>query len=390
MNKKILFLLGDIWDMKKNQGMPSVFKILEATQMKYSVDIYTTDKDSYEKELPNAEIFYFKKTNIKHKNRYIEYFFNRFNNIILNIQYVIKFIKNQKQYDILYCSSSFPIIATIFLKKIYKIKTIHRIYGTFLYENLNSRLDKIKKFEEVLLFKSRADKYIITDDGTRGDVVAKYFEISNNKIVFLKNGVDIYNLNKSKNELREELNLEKDIFYFLTVSRLVGWKRVDRVIKAMNLIENENIKLLVIGDGEEKDNLQSLSKNKNVKFIGSVSREDVHKYMNAIDVFVSMYDLSNVGNPLLEALSYGLPIITYDSGNTKEIIDGNNGILISKNNSEDEIINNLLKQMTELYHNKELKEQLSHNALIYSNNYLYSWDKRIDIEVKIIEELLNE
>ena len=389
MNKKVLFLLGDIWSMNKNQGMPSVYKVLEASQKKFDIDIFTTDKHKYIKELPKAKLFYFNKREIKGSNKFYIYLQNRINNLILNYQYLKQFLKNRKKYDLIYCSSSIPIFATFVLKKIYKIKTIHRIYGTFLYKNLSSILDKIKKYEEVLLFKSDADKYIITNDGTFGDRVAKYFHIPDNKIAFLRNGVEKHFFKKSKNELRDDLGLDDDRFYFICISRLTGWKRVDRIIKAMNKITNNNISLLVIGDGDEKNNLINLSKNKNTKFIGSIPSIKVHKYLSAVDGFISMYDISNIGNPLLEALSYALPIITYNSGNTSDIIDGTNGILITET-EEDKIIDKLYLSILDIYNNKILRENLVAKAKKYALTNLLTWDQRIDIELKIMEELINE
>jgi len=389
MDKKVLFLLGDIWSMKKNQGMPSVYKILEAAQKKYDIDVFTTDIHQYNEELPNASFFYFYKKEIKAKNRFLVYIQHRINNLILNYQYIKQFMKNKKEYDLIYCSSSVPIFATMFLKKFYKLKTVHRIYGTFLYENLNSKIDKIKKYEEVLSFKGNADKYIITNDGTFGDHVAHYFRIPDDKIIFLRNGVEKHFFEKSKNELRQDLKLDNSKFYFMCVSRLTGWKRVDRIVKAMNQIENDNIVLLVIGDGDEKSNLESLVKNKNIEFIGSISSLEVHKYMNVVDAFISMYDVSNVGNPLLEALTYNLPIITYASGNTSDIIDEKNGILITEED-EKKIVESLHLNMLKVYEDLDLRNELSINAKKYAETNLLTWDQRIDKEIKVLDELLNE
>lgn len=387
--KKILFLLGDIWSMEKNKGMPSVFKILEASDKKFNITIFTTDKNRYTKELPNANIYYFNNLPLKFNNNYISYLVTRMNNIILNIKYIFQFMLTSKDYDLLYCSSSMPIYSTIFIKTFYSIKTIHRIYGTFLFPKLGNKFDQFKKFEEVLIFKSKADKYIITDDGTFGDKVAEYYKIDSNKIAFLRNGVTKINSKLSKKDILNKYSLEDNCFYLLSVSRLVKWKRVDRIINAMNRIDNSKIKLLIAGDGEEKSSLQNLSQNDNIIFLGSISSNEVQELMSCVDVFISMYDLSNIGNPLLEALTHNLPIITYDSGNTKSIINNKNGILISSTN-EEIIIEELKNNIMYLYNNPEEKEKLIENVKDYTKNELYTWEDRIKKEIEIMENLINE
>jgi glycosyltransferase involved in cell wall biosynthesis len=382
---KVLFLLGDIWSMGKNKGMPSIFKLLEKADKEFNVTIFTTDKEDYSKELPNSKIFYFKKvTFTSKKNRYLKYIYNRWNNFILNIKYLYFYFKINEKYDVVYCSSSVPIFATYIIKLFSRVKTIHRIYGTFLYGKTDSFFEKLKKFEEVLSFKLPADKYIITDDGTFGDKVAEYFNVPKEKIIFLKNGVD--KINTDIEEIKKKFNLNNADFKCLAVSRLVSWKRVDRIIKAFNNIENNKIKLYIVGDGDELPKLKKLAKNKNIFFLGALSSKEVQGLMECTDCFISMYDVSNVSNPLLEAMAHSMPIITYDSGNTKSIINGKNGILITKQN-EEEIVNELREVILHLYNNSEYLKDLSQNAKVFFENNLYTWDRRIDMEINIIREM---
>ena len=386
---KILYLLGDIWDLGKNKGMPSVYKILEKSHESMHTTIFTTDISRYESELPYADMEYFKNKKMVFKNRFLDYFMNRVQNIVLNLKYIIYFLFTKRKFDIVYCSSSVPIYATLFIKKFYNIKTIHRIYGTFLYPNLGNKLDQLKKFEEVLSFKLNANHYLITNDGTHGDKVADYYNIKDEKISFLRNGINDIKVSLSSSQIYSKYNLDESDFHLLCVSRLVNWKRVDRIVQAVNNISSDNIKLLVIGNGEEYKNLVSLATNENINFLGSISATEVQELMSITDIFLSMYDLSNVGNPLLEALSFGLPIITYNSGDTKEIIDGENGILIC-GDDEEKIVQDLKENILELYANQRKRKQYSINALKYARENLLSWDRRIELEMDIIKRVVNE
>ena len=125
----------------------------------------------------------------------------------------------------------------------------------------------------------------------------------------------------NKEEFKKSINVPLDKVILLTVSRLVDWKKVDRSIRALSKIKDkEKYFLLIVGEGDERKNLESLIKELNledsVRLVGAVRNEDVYKYMTIADIFLSFYDLSNVGNPLLEALSLGKPIITYNVGDT--------------------------------------------------------------------------
>ena len=66
-----------------------------------------------------------------------------------------------------------------------------------------------------------------------------------------------------------------------------------------------------------------------MRFVGAVPQADVMRYMHAADVFLAIADLSNVGNPLLEAMACGMCIVAVDAGDTRDlIVDGRTGRLV--------------------------------------------------------------
>ena len=107
-----------------------------------------------------------------------------------------------------------------------------------------------------------------------------------------------------------------DDFVLVTATRLARWKRVDRAVDAVALLRKQGIaaKLLVVGDGEERTNLEDqarqLGLQGQVTFVGPVPQAEVQRYLWAADVFMSVNELSNVGNPLLEAMLAGRCILT--------------------------------------------------------------------------------
>lgn len=132
----------------------------------------------------------------------------------------------------------------------------------------------------------------------------------------LNNAIDtqLFNYNETvRNQIRKELQLEKDEYVIGHVGRFASVKNHDFLVDVFNEFKkkHENLKLLLVGDGDlrsqikEKVNLLNLSDD--VIFTGN--RNDVHALMQAMDVFVfpSLYE----GLPvtIVEAQTSGLPCI---------------------------------------------------------------------------------
>lgn len=116
--------------------------------------------------------------------------------------------------------------------------------------------------------------------------------------------------------------------YYLVVSRLAKWKRVDIAVKACIRL-NKN--LIIVGEGSEIANLKKLaSKNKNIIFEGKVSRSRLRDlYQNSKGLIVTQQE--DFGIAMVEAQACGIPVIAYQKGGQAEIIkDQKTGILFKK------------------------------------------------------------
>lgn len=112
--------------------------------------------------------------------------------------------------------------------------------------------------------------------------------------------------------------------YFLVVSRLVSYKRIDLIIEAFNQL---GLPLKIIGDGTERKNLQKKAK-ANIEFLGQQLTDDklISYYQNCLAlVFAGEEDLGLVA---LEAQACQKPVLAYKIGGVGEtVIDGKTGIL---------------------------------------------------------------
>lgn len=384
---KVLFLLDNIWSMGKGKGVVSLHLLLAKATNQYPCLVLTTDKYIDNHDYPQAKVVRFKKIEVDSRNSIFNSGISILNFLQINVRYFLYILRHGIRPRVIYCSSSLPVLATACLRKILSCRTIHRIYGTFLFPFLDSKMTMLKKFQEVLSFVLPADHYVITNDGTKGDAVAEFFGIKKSRYSFLFNGIDLPEGRQSSQSGFVEPEGDNKVIRVVCLSRLVKWKRVDRVIKAFNLISDDQIFLSVIGDGEDRAELESISKNRNVRFLGSLSHDEALRFLSNADIFVSMHDYSNVSNPVIEALSLGVPTITYNSGATGEVLDGH-VFMIPKSSSEDAIVENLAKAIVQLARHPELRHYYSRKGQLFVKKNIACWESRIDTELKLIDALL--
>jgi len=119
--------------------------------------------------------------------------------------------------------------------------------------------------------------------------------------------------------------------YYLTASRMVPYKRLDLIIEAFNELPDKN--LIVIGNGPEKQKLVSKGSS-NIKIIGHQDTENLKVYMQKAKAFVFAAE-EDFGIIVVEAMACGTPVIAWNYGGTGEsVIDGETGILFSKQTKE--------------------------------------------------------
>jgi glycosyltransferase involved in cell wall biosynthesis len=109
--------------------------------------------------------------------------------------------------------------------------------------------------------------------------------------------------------------------YFLIVSRLEKWKRVDYAIEAFNKL---GLRLLIIGIGEDEKVLKAMA-NDNIEFLGWVEDEMVTKYFGRAQAVIFTPELE-YGLVPLEANAAGTPVIALGRGGVQETMIPANGL----------------------------------------------------------------
>ncbi|MEK7116803.1 MAG: glycosyltransferase family 4 protein [Patescibacteria group bacterium] len=163
------------------------------------------------------------------------------------------------------------------------------------------------------------------------------------KTYIIPNGVDVEKfkieiLKEEKIKMREELGLEESDIALITTSRLVIKNGVGDVIKALVELP-ENIKFVILGEGELRKNLEELVKKLNVSgkviFKGFVSHDYMPKYLKACDIFIRPSLSEGMGNSFIEAMAAGIPVIGTAVGGIVDFIkEGDTGYFCQPENPD--------------------------------------------------------
>lgn len=400
MNTVMFFSALQVWSLGDKIGAPSFFQTINGyVKAGWKVILFVPDGGkSY--TIPGVDIVFLPAVET-HNYRSLPMKF--IDNIVYSvrlrhcmIQQGDKCLSAMSSYAnvVIYAYEVHAVMACAYLAQKYNCPLVTRFQGTIMSNKPVNIVTKFGYYPHYQALKKKTDLVIMTDDGTQGEQYLT--KIGNtSKLLFLRNGVDVSsssnNINDS-NEIRKNLGILPEEHVLMTLSRLVGWKRVDRAISSLPkvLLQKPLTKLVILGDGPSRSELEqlasSLGVSDNVIFVGSVNREEVPKYLSVADIFLSLYELSNVGNPLYEAMQCGKAIVTINNGDTGRIIEDNcNGILLEEVKAEEilpEVIVGLISDV-------DKRQSLGDSANKYAEANFWSWQERMDFEIKAVEKLLN-
>ncbi|MEM6671593.1 MAG: glycosyltransferase family 4 protein [Planctomycetota bacterium] len=139
-------------------------------------------------------------------------------------------------------------------------------------------------------------------------------------------------VSETRDEARSALGLEADRRYVLTVCRLMVWKRVDGIIRAVAELADD-VHLLVAGDGDMEGEWKALAADLGVEgrvhFLGNVPHAKIPLTVRAADVFVLNSEYEGLSHTLLEVQALGTPIVASGvCGNPEVVEDEVNGLLV--------------------------------------------------------------
>jgi len=216
------------------------------------------------------------------------------------------------------------------------------------------------------VFSRLADKVIGVSEGVTKEYLIGKLGISDKKAIAINNGValprkvSILELEKVK----KEFGISENDFVIGSVGRMLqdSHKRFSDLIKAFAEFSKgkKNAKLLLVGDGSEKEGYQKLAKDLEVsdKVVFAGYQSDVSLFYQMMDVFALVSAREAFGLVLAEAMLNRLPIIATKVGGMKYIVeDEETGFLV-----EPLQVHEIKEKMEVLYLDVELRKTLGNNG----------------------------
>lgn len=206
----------------------------------------------------------------------------------------------------------------------------------------------------------------------------------------LKNEMHKYSSNKEIKVVPNMIDTEmftlkgpnsfNDKFRFFSAGFLNYNKGMDLLIKAFNVFKDLEVELIIAGDGVELNKLMDLTNllglEKQVIFLGRISRDDMKIQMQKCNSFVLASRYETFGVVYAEALACGKPVIATKCGGPEMIVNDENGILVSKEN-----IDELSRAMLRMFNNiqnfdstkirKKCLEKYSEKTIVNELNSIY-------------------
>lgn len=227
--------------------------------------------------------------------------------------------------------------AIAILSKKYGCRAVTRAHGYDLYlERHNERYFPMKwwtvnNIDRVCTVSAMGEQYLKNEYGL------------NDHIVTERLGTVDYGLSKP--------NADHRSFTILSCSNVITIKRVTLIAEALKELDMANIKWIHIGDGSQLEKVRKITdqlKNTKALLLGRKNHYEVFELYKKeeIDLFINVSTTEGLPVSIMEAISFGVPVLATNVGGTSEAVDdGKNGRLLSADVTALELANEIKKQI---------------------------------------------
>jgi len=299
-------------------------------------------------------------------------------------------IDKKEDFDLIYAignSGAFTLLMRRILKKpivnhlVYPWKS--RLYAVQDNRDIKSYVWFLPHIPLERLTLRKADKVITLTEGFKKDAV-KYYGLDEEKIVVIPNGVEVPEGIEELYDIRKEYGISMDDIVYLFVGQITERKGVYELIDAFNMVNMEKKKLVLVGDFAKKmEHLKGIE-DENIIFTDRISdRKILNSFYQCADIFVLPSRFEGMPNAVLEAMSYGLPIITTKIAGMIDLVnDGENGFLVPIQDPEE------LAGKMELITKQDYKRMGERSRERAERDF--SWSSVAERTIKVFEEVINE
>tara|TARA_Y100000296_G_scaffold87150_1_gene130085 strand:+ start:1088 stop:2185 length:1098 start_codon:yes stop_codon:yes gene_type:complete len=235
--------------------------------------------------------------------------------------------------DIVHCHQYTPWVYGTFAAALTKARVVFTEHGRFYPDSSSWKRKIVNPF--LLNFTSR----VTAISQATKEALVEYEFVPKSKIEVVYNGISPLSQAHQTAAIKKDFGIPVESFVFGTVARLDPIKNQKMMLRAFAevLKKRTNIFLVIVGDGEMREELEQLTSSlnieRNVVFTGYNSTPS--ELIESFDVFLLSSLSEGTSMTLLEAMSLGKPCIVTDAGGNPEVIEHNFNGLVCPNNDQD-------------------------------------------------------
>nr|WP_319398255.1 glycosyltransferase family 4 protein [uncultured Carboxylicivirga sp.] len=241
-----------------------------------------------------------------------------------------------------------------------KLPLIYTVHGWSFHQDQPFVMKFLRKQAEKFLSSKATSTICVSKSNQQTgqrDINLQRSEVINNAI-----NLEKFNPNRDYEPLREQLGFTDNHYVVGFIARMTVQKEPLTLVKAMKHIAsvNDNIQLLMVGDGELKEQTINLVNKLGLqrRVIFEPFRQDIPNVLNGIDLYClpSLWEGFPIG--ILEAMAMRKPVLATPVDGTVELIEHNHsGFLVEEKNPE-----KLAESILSIYNDKILSDQVADNA----------------------------
>lgn len=303
--------------------------------------------------------------------------------------------RQKQRFDLVYAHNQYAALAGWIAGRVFGVPNVTRLYGTFLADLMKKPLVTLRYPVAAAGFLVPHSLLICANDGTQGDDVARRLRIDPQRFRFWQNGVDLPTSPPERNRERlaaryAGLGLRLESKWVVSCSRVTYWKRIDRMIRALQGARHAgcDCQLLVAGKGAEEPALRALAAESGVEsdivWLGALDHQAVWELMHVADSFMITNDVTNRCNPLYEAICASLPIVSVIDPSTADLLEDEVNALLAEKHDHRALADNLSRVCQDETLAASMRRAQQRRA-----QGLWSWSERMAVEVRELENLVH-
>ncbi len=232
--------------------------------------------------------------------------------------------------------------------------------------------------------------YFITPVNFLKREISEHYGIDDSRFFNIKNGTftDLFTPHVDDSKLRKKLGLGNETVFFSTSA---GWRKgFDALLKSFNIIKKDcdDAKLVVagassLGTFEKFVDTNVVDSKEDIILVGYVSNYDFPMYYNMAKLFLFPSFMETQPNTLIESLSCGTPVVTFNSGGCPELVSKNEGAIVRVGDTE-----GFAEATLKLLDNKSRLRKLEANCRKRALRD-YTIEKSVNEHIKMYESVLS-